>query len=165
MTSIFIQSLADYNAGRIVGKWVDVSGMDTSSLWDAINQVLAMSSEENPEEWEIADYDGFYGLSPTSLERVIEVAEAINHHGEPYAIYARYVGEKYATESGFEDSYQGAWDSFLEFATDLFDECYLHDIPENIRFYVDYEQFARDLEMDYHHDRASDGKIHIFSCY
>lgn len=50
MTSIFIQSLADYNAGRIVGKWVDVSGMDSSDLWDAINEVLAMSEEENAEE-------------------------------------------------------------------------------------------------------------------
>lgn len=164
MTSIFIQSLADYNAGRIVGKWVDISGMAADDLRNAINEVLAMSSEENPEEWEIADYDGFYGLSPTSLERVIEVAEAIDTHGEPYAIYAQYVGETYATESGFEESYQGAWESFLEFATDLFDDCYVQDIPENLRFYVDYELFARDLEMDYFHDRASDGKTHIFVC-
>ena len=124
-----------------------------------------MSEEEVAEEWEIADYDGFYSLRPMSLERVIEVAEAIAQHGEPYAIYAQYVGEEYATASGFEESYQGAWDSFLEYATNLFDECYLHDIPENLRFYIDYERFARDLEMDYYHEYDSDGKTQIFACH
>jgi hypothetical protein len=35
----------------------------------------------------------------------------------------------------------------LDAATDLFDECYLCDLPENspLRTYVDYESFARDL--------------------
>ena len=162
MTSLFIQSLADYNAGRIVGKWVDVSGMDADALLEAIQEVLSMSQEANAEEWEFADYDGFYGLTPTSIEKVVEVAEAIAQHGEPYAIYARNIGEEYATESGFEDSYQGAWDSFLEYATNLFDECYIHDIPENLRFYIDYELFARDLKMDCYHDRDIYGKTHVF---
>lgn len=29
----------------------------------------------------------------------------------------------------------------------LFDECWLHDVPESIRFYIDYEKFARDCAM------------------
>jgi hypothetical protein len=32
-------------------------------------------------------------------------------------------------------------------AEDLFDECYAHDIPENLRFYIDYAKFARDCEI------------------
>lgn len=35
----------------------------------------------------------------------------------------------------------------LDAASELFDECYLHDIPEQIRYYVDYEKFARDCEI------------------
>ena len=31
-------------------------------------------------------------------------------------------------------------------ATQLFDECYAHDIPESIRFYIDYTMFARDVQ-------------------
>lgn len=31
-------------------------------------------------------------------------------------------------------------------ATELFDECYLHAIPENIRYYIDYDKFARDCQ-------------------
>lgn len=35
----------------------------------------------------------------------------------------------------------------LEAATDLFDECYAHNIPEGLRAYIDYEAFARDLRL------------------
>jgi hypothetical protein len=32
-------------------------------------------------------------------------------------------------------------------AETLFDECWLHDVPESIRFYIDYDKFARDCAM------------------
>ena len=32
-------------------------------------------------------------------------------------------------------------------AEDLFDECYLSQVPESIRPYIDYKKFARDCEM------------------
>lgn len=163
MTSVFIQSLADYNAGRIVGRWVNVSEMSIDDLWNAINEVLVLSKEEVAEEWEIADYDGFYGLEPISPEKIIETAQALTEHGEAYAIYAEHVGECDATVKGFEESYSGTWDSFKDYATELFDECYLHEVPESIRFYIDYDAFARDLEInDYFYERGSDGKNHVF---
>lgn len=34
----------------------------------------------------------------------------------------------------------------LEAATDLFDQCYLHSIPEGIQYYIDYDKFARDCQ-------------------
>ena len=164
MTEVFIQSIADYNAGRIIGEWVDVSGMNTDDLWNAINEILAQSKEDNAEEWEIADYDGFYGLTPCSVEKIIELSQAITEHGAAYAIYASYVGESYASIEGFEDSYCGEWESFEDYAEQLFDECYLHEVPESIRFYIDYEAFTRDLAMDYHYDAESYGKVHVFRC-
>jgi hypothetical protein len=30
---------------------------------------------------------------------------------------------------------------------ELFDECYTHDIPENLRNYIDHDAFARDCEL------------------
>ena len=39
--------------------------------------------------------------------------------------------------------YQG---DLKDAAAELFDECYLHSIPENIQFYIDYENFARDCQ-------------------
>ncbi|MFM0593993.1 antirestriction protein ArdA [Paraburkholderia dilworthii] len=37
--------------------------------------------------------------------------------------------------------------SLLDAATELFDECYLNDIPEAVRFYIDYEAYARDQNL------------------
>ncbi|MEI7431203.1 MAG: antirestriction protein ArdA, partial [Betaproteobacteria bacterium] len=34
-----------------------------------------------------------------------------------------------------------------EAAEELFDDCYAHEIPENLRFYFDMDKFARDLEI------------------
>ena len=167
MTSVFIQSLADYNAGRIVGEWVDLTNKDENDLQNAINKVLSQSQEEIAEEWEFADYDGFYNLSLssyTSIKTVIELTAVIKEHGEPYAIYADYIGLDYATIEGFEDSYRGEWESFKDYAIELFDECYLNQVPESMRFYIDYDAFARDLELDYHHELDSNGQTHIFSC-
>lgn len=53
----------------------------------------------------------------------------------------------------FEDARCGKYDSEVAYAEELFDECYLHDVPESVRYYVDYEKFARDLFMsDYYFD-------------
>lgn len=34
-----------------------------------------------------------------------------------------------------------------EAASELFDEIYLNEIPENLQFYIDYDLFARDCEV------------------
>jgi antirestriction protein len=162
MTSIFLQSLADYNAGEIIGKWFDVAKMDETELQEAIAEVLSMSKQPFAEEIEIADYDGFYGLSPC-LSEIVKVAQLIDEHGEAYAHYALHVGENYATEEDFLESYSGEWESFLDFATDLFDEIYLHDVPKHIQYYIDYEKFARDLEInDYYTAESEKGMIYVF---
>ncbi len=38
---------------------------------------------------------------------------------------------------------------FEDYAIEMFDECYAHDIPDNLKNYIDYKAFSRDLEMDY----------------
>lgn len=40
-----------------------------------------------------------------------------------------------------------AQSSLRDAAEELFDECCLHSVPESIRYYIDYEKFARDCEM------------------
>jgi hypothetical protein len=37
--------------------------------------------------------------------------------------------------------------SLIDAATELFDECYLSDVPEAVRNYIDYEAFARDCRL------------------
>lgn len=47
-----------------------------------------------------------------------------------------------------------------EAAEELFDDCYAHAVPENLRFYFDIEKFARDLEIggdfnEFEYERAT----------
>ena len=37
--------------------------------------------------------------------------------------------------------------SLKDAVAELFDECYLHTIPENVRYYIDYASFARNCEL------------------
>lgn len=37
--------------------------------------------------------------------------------------------------------------SLIEAATEIFNDIYLHEIPERMQAYVDYEQFANDMRM------------------
>jgi antirestriction protein len=48
--------------------------------------------------------------------------------------------------SDFEEAYQGQFKDEEEFAEQLVDDLgYLNEMPENLRYYFDYEKFARDL--------------------
>ena len=51
-----------------------------------------------------------------------------------------------ASISDIEDSYYGEWDSDEAFAEDLMEQTGdLDKLPDNLRYYFDYEKYARDL--------------------
>lgn len=37
--------------------------------------------------------------------------------------------------------------NLLDATSELFDECYLPSVPDNIKYYIDYEKFARDCSL------------------
>lgn len=37
--------------------------------------------------------------------------------------------------------------SLRDAAEELFDECWLYSVPESVRYYIDYDKFARDCEI------------------
>lgn len=152
---IYIASLSDYNAGILHGKWIDLEGKDADDLQDEVNSILEESPyadqySEEAEEWAIHDYElgGISINEYTGLEKVIAIAEALEEHGEPLAIYVNDLGDFESALKSFEEAYMGEYDSFLEYATEIFDELYGHSVPESIRFYIDYNAFARDLEIE-----------------
>lgn len=165
-TAIFLYSLADHRAGRHIGAWVDVTAMNDEELQQAIKSILSQSPDPNAAAIAIADYEGFYGLTP-SIAEVLAVAERLHQHGEAYAGYCRYQGITLADEEDFLEAYNGEWHSFLDFASDLFDDIYLHDFPKHLQPYIDYDKFARDLILggDYHTEESSTGGVYVYRCY
>lgn len=152
---IYVASLSDYNAGILHGKWIDLDGLTTDEIQEEINQVLQSSPytkqyAEVVEEWAIHDFElgGIRISEYESLDTIVSIVEQLTEHGEAFAIYYNNVDDLESAKTHFEDAYAGEYDSFLDYATELFDELYAHSIPEGLRIYIDYAAFARDLDAE-----------------
>ena len=115
------------------------------------------------EEWAVHDYDDFPDLGEyPSVERLVEVAEAISMHGGAMHVWVARTG----TVEGFEDAYRGyaadSWEDFVE--QWLEDSGALDEVPEYLRRYIDFAAVARDLEAEgWWAERDTDGQLHFFS--
>ena len=152
---IYVASLSDYNAGIIHGKWIKLEGLSKDEIQEEINQILQTSPyakqyNEIAEEWAIHDFelDQIRISEYESLDTIISIVEALAEHGEAFAIYYNDVGDLGTAIDNFEEAYAGEYDSFLDYATEIFDELYAHSIPKNLRVYIDYSAFARDLDAE-----------------
>lgn len=161
---IYVACLASYNAGVLHGAWIDATDVDT--IEEAIQAMLSESQRPDAGEYAIHEYENFHGLKISEsedIDRVAELGALIDEHGAIFAAYANHVGVDYATEESFEDACCGEWDSERAYAEYLFDELYLHEVPEHIQRYIDYEAFARDLFMgDYFSAEAASG-VYVFN--
>ncbi|MGW0019942.1 antirestriction protein ArdA [Rhodococcus sp. NPDC003382] len=87
---IYVASLADYNAGRLHGAWLD-AGRDPADLQADIRAMLAAAPEPGAEEYAIHDYEGFGEAriyEHDSLELVSRIARGIAAHGLAFAAWA-----------------------------------------------------------------------------
>jgi antirestriction protein len=159
---IYVASLADYNAGHLHGCWIDAN-QPATELSDQIHQMLAESTQPIAEDWAIHDYEGFGSLRLSefeSLEYIASVASLMEEHGTLFA-------EVVAYSSDVEEGYCGEFDRIEDYAEQLIEDCYGNDIeklPPFIRYHVDYEGIARDMELsgDVFTIRH-DGKVHVFN--
>ena len=155
---VYVASLADYNAGRLHGVWLDAN-QDAEDLLAQVTDMLNGSIEEDAEEFAVHDYEGFGLLrlgEYESLKVVSKLAAGIVEHGPAFAAWAEQVGMAEATEqrAAFDEGFLGSWDSELAYAEQLADDFgwtdTLDQLPDAVRSYVsiDFELLARDLAYD-----------------
>lgn len=178
---IYVASLTDYNNGILHGTWLAfVDYTDINEVYEAINLMLEGSPttkkwpDISAEEWAIHDYEGWAGIEFSENESIKDLWEVYenlqgleNNESEAFSIY---YGNMSASENidentldNFRAAYQGEFDSDADFAEYLLEETGgLDAIPENLRYYFDYEKYARDLFMggDYWTHEG-----HVFSNY
>ena len=145
---IYVACLAAYNNGILHGAWIDAN-QDVDAIRYAIHDMLKISPIECAEEYAIHDYEGFCGISINEYEgiaQIAEYAEFIAEHGElGGALYFHY-GDIESAQKAITDHYHGSYKSLTEFAEELTEET--TQIPDSLRFYIDYEAMARDLEIN-----------------
>ena len=153
---IYVASLADYTAGRLHGRWIDAD-QSAETIREQIGEMLAQSKEPLAEEWAIHDYENFGDLRLDEfddIDRVAEVAHLMTEYGPVFASLIDYLGHTSSVDEArryMEDGgYQGEFDSLAEYAQELIEDCYsdvLNNLPEFIRYRIDYDGIARDMEL------------------
>lgn len=150
---IYVASLADYNAGRLHGRWIDAD-RGVAFIREQIAAMLAESSEEVAEEWAIHDCDNFGGYAVpefADLETVAEVARLVARHGHVFtALLVHFGGDLEDARTCMEDEYRGTYDNVGAYAAELFEDAYdaaLEQLPNLIRYHIDWDGVGRDLEL------------------
>jgi antirestriction protein len=147
---IYVASLSDYNAGNLLGVWIDVDGKSVEEIQEEVNAMLASSEQEIAEEFAIHDHEGLGNIGEfTPLSEIVELSEMIDRHGDAYLAYIDHVGAHYATKQGFEDSYEGEFDSKVDWGDNYaVNTGMLDGIPMDLRYYFDMEKWVRDCELN-----------------
>jgi antirestriction protein len=132
---VWIACLASYNAGRLVGEWVDATDID--EMYAARDRVAKAAVKEakaageypvyfgEPEEFAIHDYDNFGSLASTlgeypSWEKVAKIGAMIEEHGAPMLAWLETLDEiDDVDESAFQQHFRGEWDSEEAFVLNL----------------------------------------------
>jgi len=154
---IYVASLADYNAGKLHGVWIDAT--DTpEEIAEQVSVMLGASTQPDAEEWSIHDYEGFEGFNLSefeSFEFVSWLAGMIDEHGKVFVSFletfepsklsfSRENRESAALD--FEERFRGCFDSETDFVESLIEDLgFLKDCDPQIRAYFDVSRYARDL--------------------
>lgn len=173
---IWVGSLADYNAGRLHGTWLEAA-VETDELVDGVQRMLASSQEPNAEEWGIFDFDEFgsYRVNEyDDLGQVAKVARGIRAHGAAFAAWAQLHDGGDDMLDTFEDAYFGAYATAVDWAREVLDDSALEAeldraIPDSLRPYIsiDYAAFVHDCQLggDIDIEANPEGGVWIFRTY
>lgn len=158
--SVYVASLADYNAGRLHGTWLDPA-QDLEDVRQAVSEMLRCSRTPGAEEYAIHDFSGFgrhVELGEyTPIERVHALALGMKEHGMSFAAWWSYVNPLSSDENElreqFQEDYRGTWGTVEDYAEQYLDDIGAVKIAEEIPTWIqpylalDIEGFARDLVL------------------
>lgn len=166
MFNVVIGSWGSYtncNERALGSNWMDFTQFNTVEEIKEELKKQGFELDGIDEELFVQDYESDITLSNCDYINPLRLFEQLQELGileddNRYQLACAYC-EAFSFEDLMErvEEYGDCWDddlyfyegqTMLEVATDLFDELYLHDIPENVRYYIDYEAFARDLSFD-----------------
>ena len=152
--AIYVGTYKKYNEGNLFGMWLDLTTF--YDYEEFIDCCRALHSDEEDPELMFQDYENFpedwYSescIDEETFDKIKEFGDLDEYDRDMWEAYIDHFGD-YADFSTIQDKCHGKWDSEEDFARNLFDDCYAHEIPENLRDYIDYERFADDLfRFDY----------------
>lgn len=160
---IYVACLASYNHGILYGAWINAC-QEKNEIWVEIETMLSASPIINAEEYAVHDYEGFEGVSISEYEgidSIVNIAEFITEHGALGGKLIEHFGDIDDAKASIEEQYAGEYLTVADFAEEITSQT--AEIPNNLRFYIDYEHMARDLEInDIFWIETAFQEVHIF---
>jgi antirestriction protein len=143
---IYVGTYEKYNNGSIKGAWLDLEGLDKDSFYDACKE---LHKDEADPEYMFQDFEGFprrfYGES--SLEDGLWAwLELDEEERELLEVASEAVDSEDIDDA--REKFMGKYDSEKDWAENYLEETgELNEIPQRLRYYFDYEAYARDARM------------------
>lgn len=151
--NIYVACLASYNNGILYGKWFELwEYTDEDSLLEDIEAMLAKSSIEDSEEWEIHDFDSEMDstrLKKYNLKDLIELDKAIASCDDEVELVEDMLANGVDIDE-LADKYNNLYfyRDFEEYAREYIDGAYNTKENEFLIRYLDWEKLGKDLRMD-----------------
>ena len=167
--NVFITNLALYNAGEFNGEYVDFVNLDIDEIWNEINRIRYNPNSFEPDhldEFFITDYDATVNCDHLgeyeNIEKLKELVDFYADFFDKYGDYAENVIDALEQHCSYnqeiidllkseEFRVYPECDTMEHVAMEIADELgYLDQLPDNLRYYFDFEKFGRDLAMEGH---------------
>jgi antirestriction protein len=166
---IYVACLAAYNAGKLHGEWLDLADYaDADELKEAVQEMLARSSEPGAEEHAIHDYENWGGIELheyESLDRVWELGQAIVEHDDSSAVIAAIENWPSEWQQALEE-YAGVYERPGDYAEEFVEETGDLKAMGQLAGYIDWERYERDMELNGDITVVvSNGKRHVFRSF
>jgi len=166
---IYVACLAAYNAGTLHGRWIECDQV-ANGIRTEIKEMLSRSPEPFAEEWAIHDYEYFGGVSLHEFECLDDIAaycEARETWGDLLSHVVNHCGGIGQLDEAIKmlgEEYAGEADSVADWSEDFLEETgQLESVPENLRYYIDFARYARDMELSGDiFTIEADSNVHVF---
>ena len=144
---VYVGTYGKYNAGSIKGKWLDLK--DYNDKEEFMKACQELHADEDDPEFMFQDHEGvpsqFIGESWIDEKFWDYLNSDIDD--DVKEAYMELFGEW--NEDQCNERYEGKFRSDEDYAEDRCESCgILESIPENLRFYFDFEKYARDMSYN-----------------
>jgi antirestriction protein len=148
---VYVGTYGKYNSGSIEGKWLDLE--DYSDKDEFLEACAELHKDEHDPEFMFQDYKNIPEgmISESHIES--ETWDWLNLDDDDKELLAVYKSLGFGGDESIKsarDAFYGRYDDEEDFAYQYVEDTgMLHDVPDNVKNYFDYEAFGRDLLMDF----------------
>lgn len=146
MASIYVSTFRKYNDGNLFGAWLDPE--DYTCKQDFMEACAELHDDEADPEYMFQDHEGVPDsmISESHIDEELWNFLACSADEGAKLAYMECFGNW--NESDFNDRYYGQYRDWKQMAEELLDSTGALDaIPENLRYYFDYDAYARDMRL------------------